>query len=312
MQSYLQSLGFAANLTSPPPVKGVYVDWRDVDWNTPENTVKAAVDAGYNVVYLAFYLLTSSTDMLQAWAGISNARRAAALNYAHSRGAVVMLSASGATTTPYTATTGRAYGQAVATYAVQYGLDGVDFDLENLEYKCTYGSMTSANIVTWMSDATLAARSVLGPNRLLTHAPEAPYFGGAVGNSFTGSVQTLCYTGVYLGTAGAINWFNVQFYNQGSTCFLTYTTLFVASSNNGQCVGGTAVSELVTVGVPLDRIVIGKPVAASAAGSGYIAPADLGTILTTAAKSGNTPAGVFTWDYQAALAEVWITSVAPY
>jgi hypothetical protein len=42
--------------------------------------------------------------------------------------------------------------------------------------------MTGDDVVAWISAATLAARAVLGASGVLSHAPQAPYF-GAVGGS---------------------------------------------------------------------------------------------------------------------------------
>jgi hypothetical protein len=67
----------------------------------------------------------------QAWSSLGAPARTAAVAYAHSKGAVVMLSAGGSTESPYTGDA-KAYGTAAATEAVNLDLDGVDFDLENL------------------------------------------------------------------------------------------------------------------------------------------------------------------------------------
>jgi hypothetical protein len=40
--------------------KVVYINYRDVNWNDPGATVRAAVQAGYNVVILAFWLRTGT------------------------------------------------------------------------------------------------------------------------------------------------------------------------------------------------------------------------------------------------------------
>jgi hypothetical protein len=56
--------------TSPPPpspsCQVVYCDWRDVNWNAPDQTVKDMVDGGFNVIILAFFLGGAPVDMLQA------------------------------------------------------------------------------------------------------------------------------------------------------------------------------------------------------------------------------------------------------
>ena len=62
--------------------------------------------------------------------------------------------------------------------------------------------------------------------------------------------------------------YNVQFYNQGSTTYTTYATLFRTSAG---WASGTAVNELIRdVGIPASMVVVGKPVAASDATSGCV------------------------------------------
>ena len=48
----------------------------------------------------------------------------------------------GATDSPYSSTTGAAYGSAVANWVVANNLDGVDFDLENFGRDFTFGCMS--------------------------------------------------------------------------------------------------------------------------------------------------------------------------
>lgn len=86
---------------------------------------------------------------------------------------------------------------------------------------------------------------------------------------------------------------NAQFYNQGVNCYLTYETVFVQSNAGGACPAfpGTSVSEIVAYGVPLSVIVIGKPLLPADAGSGYIAPATLGSIFVTAGSANLAPPG---------------------
>ncbi len=59
-----------APISVPHPIKTVYIDWRDINWNAPDQTVTSAVDGGFNVVVLAFFMGGAATDMLQVrvWA----------------------------------------------------------------------------------------------------------------------------------------------------------------------------------------------------------------------------------------------------
>lgn len=54
-----------------------------------------------------------------------------AISYAHTKGAVVLLSVGGSTEAPYSGDAS-AYGRTAANWAQNNGLDGVDFDLEKI------------------------------------------------------------------------------------------------------------------------------------------------------------------------------------
>ena len=95
--NYLHARGEALSITTPSAIKTVYIDWRGVDWNDPTTNVKAMVDAGFNVIILAFYMTSGPVDVVQAWAGLSSTKRASSVAYAHSKGAIVLMAVGGST-----------------------------------------------------------------------------------------------------------------------------------------------------------------------------------------------------------------------
>jgi len=224
-------------------VKSIYIDWVGID-NGADVAAKQAVDAGYNLVILAFLVSGVQYDAAQNWAQLTAARRSSALTYIHNAGARIIVSTGGATDTQFYTWSASSYGAYAANFANTYSLDGVDFDLENFGGGFTIGSMNSAQTIQWVADATNAARSILGANKIITHAPQPPYFGA--NNGFSNA-----YPQIYA-KAPTINFLQVQFYNNGPSS--TYQTVFV--SNNGQ-----SVLEISQQGIPLNKIVVGKPVA---------------------------------------------------
>jgi chitinase len=65
-----------------------------------------------------------------------------------------------------------------------------------------------------------------------------------------------------------IDFYNVQFYNQGNTEYNSYEKLFLKS---GSYFSGTSVNELIQRGIPSNKIVVGKPVTqGDAANSGLV------------------------------------------
>jgi chitodextrinase len=104
-----------------------------------------------------------------------------------------------------------------------------------------------------------------------------------------------------------VDWYNVQFYNQGADEYTTCDGLFEKSSAAWP---GTSVFELHTVqGIPLDKIVVGKPGIASQAANGFIGTAELAVCAAAAALKGWN-AGIMTWEYTPQHVDsTWATSV---
>lgn len=164
---YLHGRGEAVDMTAAAasPIKAVYADYRDsecnhnvsawltenmrrpsilsfpswprgfdhaVSWSRPDTTIRAMADAGYNVIIMAFYLSSSgAVDFVGAWTtAIGDAERAAAVAYAHSKGAILLMSVGGTTDSSWPAKNATAFGHAVGDFAVSMRMDGVDFDLE--------------------------------------------------------------------------------------------------------------------------------------------------------------------------------------
>src|SRR5205823_826859 len=187
--------------------------------------------------------------------------------------AKILVAAGGSTETPYNnvpdvASNGTSYGQAVASFVNSNNLDGADFDLENILAGFTDAVVGSkANLVTWIDSATTGFAGPSGSSgKILTHAPQAPYFG-----SLSGFASG--YNQVNIDVGADINWYNIQYYNQGISTYNTYQDLFVASSNQP----GTAVHELNTEAqpIPLSKIVVGKLILTSDGGSGWVSPYSL-------------------------------------
>lgn len=92
-----------------------------------------------------------------------------------------------------------------------------------------------------------------------------------------------------------IDFYNVQFYNQGDTKYDTYETLFL---NSGSFFSGTAVKEIIARGIPAKKIVVGKPVTSGdAANTGFVPSASLGEFVSRAYTDFGWYGGVMFWQY---------------
>ena len=93
-----------------------------------------------------------------------------------------------------------------------------------------------------------------------------------------------------------IDWYNVQFYNQGSTEYDSYEELFIQSTG---FFAGTAVKNIIEdASVPQHKLIIGKPVtAADAANTGLVDPVYLGAWAGRAYRELGWNAGIMTWQF---------------
>lgn len=91
-----------------------------------------------------------------------------------------------------------------------------------------------------------------------------------------------------------IDFYNIQFYNQGVNTYTTYEDLF---TNSVGYFSATSVQQIIERGISSRKIVLGKPATTSDASNGYVDPVDLG-IWSKKAESnfGWNPCFMF-WQY---------------
>ena len=93
-----------------------------------------------------------------------------------------------------------------------------------------------------------------------------------------------------------IDFYNVQFYNQGSTSYDTYAKLFITS---GGVFPKTSVAEIIANGIPSEKIALGKPAQRKdASNTGYVDCSTLGTYVAKAQKEIGWNTGVFFWQFK--------------
>lgn len=293
----------------------IYLDY-SIDYNDLGTDIQTCVDYCYNVIIISFWISGRFADAAQVWVQtMDEDQRQAALKIAHDAGAYVLLAAGGATENIehlIDADDGTSYGKSAAEDAVKYGFDGVDFDVElqpgNNE------PFHDGSFQKFIIDASHAARQVLGPNRLITHAPQAPYLGVWAGEPGYG------YTEILAAPDCEIDFVNIQFYNQCPTCYSTFDSLMVdgdAEGGDHSLTGQSALKQIIQNGVPPERLVIGKPIGPSGfANNGYVDPVSLhdwGCQVMNEDGYNGWHTGYMTWMYRKSepqLVESWGKAVA--
>jgi len=252
-------------------------------------------DAGYNLILLAFHVSGRPQYASSVWQGLGATTQKTVATYIHNKGGRIVVSAGGAEDVPYGSTSGTAYGTAVANFAKSNNLDGVDFDLENFGGNFATAGMSTSQTVQWVADATNAARNILGANAIITHAPQTPYFGA---NHGFGDGYTKIYK-----LAPSINFLLVQFYNNDGG-LTSFSSIFSSDT-------GGAVIEIANAGIPLNKIVVGKPVN-SDDGSGWVAPATLHSYFQQAQSQYGWTGGVMGWAWHDQTTNTnWIKGIYP-
>jgi chitinase len=98
---------------------------------------------------------------------------------------------------------------------------GVDLDYEDND------AMNIGTGEAWLIECTKIIRKHMPKGQyILTHAPQAPYFQGAPMYPNGG------YLKVDQEVGDLIDWYNIQFYNQGDDPYDTYENLFVNSKGH--------------------------------------------------------------------------------
>lgn len=106
-----------------------------------------------------------------------------------------------------------------------------------------------------------------------------------------------------------IDFYNLQYYNQGAECYNTYDGLFNTSCANFP---KTSVSNIANAGVPLNKLVVGKPMLESDAGNGYVDPSVLGQWFNQARSQLSWDAGVMTWQWHGqSVSQQWLQAIYP-
>jgi len=258
-----------------------------------------ARNTSYNVINLAFWTTGGPADIAllwgdaikyvstdNPWGSTTAAVQKAWLDRYHAAGIKVLVSAFGATDFPTTGGVDPVQcGQRIADFVKQNQLDGVDLDYED------NGAMNAGKGEAWLIAITKKLRQELPKSQgyIISHAPQAPYFMGPPNYPAGG------YLAVDKAVGGLIDFYNVQFYNQGSSAYTNYETLFQQSDGWST---NTAIMQMQKAGIPLSRIVIGKPVSsADASNTGYIPIDQLTAILAQGTRSTPWRTGVMGWQY---------------
>ncbi|OBZ74820.1 Endochitinase 3 [Grifola frondosa] len=247
---------------------------------------------GFNVMALAFLLSSKPFDQAAAWAALPADQRATIKSQYSSAGISIIVSAFGSTEEPTTqGVDPTSTANTMAQFVLNNGLDGIDVDYEDLDAMNAKNGAAEA----WLTTFTQTLRTQLPKGQfILTHAPLAPWFSTAYPQA---------YHTVDKNVGSLIDWYNIQFYDQGAT---EYTDCNGLLTTSGGQFPSSSVFEIANQGIPLSRLVIGKLGSTADGSSGFMDPQTLGTCVAQA-KSQGWSAGVMAFQFPHADTN-WITA----
>ncbi|KAK0238913.1 glycoside hydrolase family 18 protein [Armillaria nabsnona] len=230
---------------------------------------------GFTVFSLSFLLMAGAWDKAYEWTTLTDDERTDIKSQYAAAGIKLLVSVFGSSDVP---TASRADHIATAILWPLGSLGTVSMasmSTTRLDFAAFYAGDGKAE--QWLANFTTQLRVTLPKDSyILTHAPVAPWFSPT---HYGGGG----YLKVHEMVGDMIDWYNVQFYNQGTDEYTTCDGLLNMSSETWN---GTALFQIADNGVDLSKLVIGKPATASDASNGYMDPGTLATCLGTAKDQG--------------------------
>ena len=312
------------------PVYAIYVDTLS-QWygDVVADEIGATNPRGYNTIIFAFWTpkqdgTSLPVDIGQVWAhpeqyfNLQTSKygstpkeiRTSLLKLYHDNGVNVLISAFGSTSFPTSSgISATACGENLAQFVIDMQLDGVDLDYEDNQ------AMNEGKAVPWlieMTDAMVKKFKAAGKKYIMTNAPQAPYFmDGHYKQNYVDLYNAKLSDGSRVGDH--IDSYLVQFYNQGSSTYSNYTTLFESSDGWS---AGTSVSQIAKKGIPMSKLAVGKPVSpGDVSNTGYLPVNQLASIFQMAKQPNKVwsnmtyVGGIMGWKFRSDPDGTWVKTL---
>lgn len=277
---------------------GYWHNWNDV--NAPYIQLDQ-VDSRYTVINLSFATPKNGTDFDMEFVPVqvSQAALIQQIQSLQNQGKKVNISIGGANhiVSLDNINEKNTFITTMGTILNTFGFDGMDIDLEGSSISVTGGTISSpidAKIVN-LIDATKSImanyRAQNGKKMMLTMAPETAFVQG--GQSAYGGIWG-AYLPVIQGLKDSLDILHVQLYNSGTmygidnNIYTQGTADFIVAMTEAVIQGFSTAGGTFS-GLPANKVSIGLPACASAAGGGYVQSASIDSAIKYLIGNGPKP-----------------------
>ncbi|SUA99946.1 Chitinase [Pannonibacter phragmitetus] len=198
----------------------------------------------------------------------------------------------------------------IVSFLNTYGLDGIDIDYEDTG-AISNPSGSGYDPVAFLAGLSTQVKAAPG-TRLISHAPQPPYlYPGAYSSYPEGPYQRVMTT-----AQGAIDWLNIQYYN--NPWYVGASAADQQQKVAGLSGGGfpSSIADL-SVSIPPEKLVLGRVTSTDNGGSGYLDAATTAASLVQplTQRFGSRFGGVMGWEFSldtssSANANAWGSAMA--
>lgn len=282
------------------------INQKSIIYVNEDTDFEKLVTSKYDIIILSFLLTVGPWDIVKKWSILNEDDKRNLKKKFKENNKKVLVSVFGSTEIPTTMNINPlSSAKKISKFVKENYFDGVDIDWEDSH------AFENGKGEEWLIELTKELRKDLNKEYIITHAPQAPYF---IKNKE--KYRNGAYWTIESEVGKMIDWYNIQYYNQGSSKYENCKTLINKSDGWSN---GTSLSELIYQGLDPKKIVIGKPISKKDVyNSGYISPIELSkcfkNIENHSFKYKNNTAvnwnkSVFGWQFSSDTNSTWIKKV---
>jgi len=247
--------------------QGIYFE-KNFNWAAMEDDIIAAMDSGYNRIYIGFYMSQYGCQgaCLQ-WEQLSDAKKQKVFQKAQATDSKIYLSVGGDgefVENVWKENQTTIFGQNAADYAKKYGYQGIDYNIHLAGKTSTISEFASSGNMTAFASELVTCAKNLGWNREeLTVSTSAPHFSLHYVDGIKSRTMTWLGLDKNEDKIFSVGDLHLFMFNEDED-YMTYEEMFIENKYNDEETGtigyGSAVQEIISLGVSSDKIAVGKPV----------------------------------------------------